>query len=69
MALVVAAIAMTVLELARDGADHLGVGLIPMVLIGLIIVFVGLVLELKGLRRNISTVSFVASPWHCPVVQ
>lgn len=58
--LVVAAIAMTVLELARDSAARLGVGLIPMVLVGLIVVFVGLLIERKGLRRNVSLVNVFA---------
>lgn len=59
MVLVIAAIAMTILELARDSADNLGVGLIPMVLIGLILVFVGLCYELKSRSQTLSAVSAI----------
>jgi len=58
MILVFAAIAMTILELARDSADHLGVGLIPMVLVGLILVFSGLRYELKGYSKSLSALFF-----------
>lgn len=58
MALVIAAIAMTVLELARDSADHLGVGLIPVVLVGLVLVFAALCHESKGRSQSLSVVSY-----------
>jgi hypothetical protein len=61
MILVFAAIAMTILELARDSADHLGVGLIPMVLVGLILVLSGLRYELKGYSKSLSAVSTFVS--------
>ncbi|KZP26970.1 hypothetical protein FIBSPDRAFT_1040456 [Athelia psychrophila] len=58
MVLVIASIAMTVLELARDSADDLGVGLIPVVLVGLILVFVGLCVEFKGRSQPLSMLFF-----------
>jgi len=58
MVLVFATIAMTILELARDIADKLGVGLLPMVLIALIIVFFGLRYELRGHSKSLSALFF-----------
>jgi riboflavin transporter FmnP len=60
MALVIAAIAMTILELIRDAVDHMGVGLIPVVVVGLSLVFVGLCCEMKHRSRSLSVVSIVA---------
>ena len=57
MTLTIATIAMTILVLTRNTTDHLGVGLIPMVLIGLIFVFLGLGYELKGRSRSLSAAS------------
>jgi hypothetical protein len=57
MVLVVATIGMTVVVLARNIVDHLGVGLIPVVILGLILVFVGLWYENKGRSRPLSAVS------------
>jgi hypothetical protein len=57
MVLVAATIGMTVVVLARNIIDHLGVGLIPVVIVGLILVFVGLWYENKGRSRPLSAVS------------
>jgi sulfite exporter TauE/SafE len=57
MVLIVAAIGMTMVELARDSIAHLDVDLIPMVLVGLILVFVGLCYEIKGRSQSLSTAS------------
>ena len=57
MTLTIATIAMTILVLTRNTTDHLGVGLIPMVLIGLIFVFLGLGYEFKGRSRSLSAAS------------
>jgi hypothetical protein len=56
MALVAAAIGMTILVLARNFAAHFGPGLMPVVLVGLVIAFVGLWYEIKGRSRAQSTV-------------
>ena len=57
MVLLGAAIGMTLVVVARNTAEHLGMGLIPMVLIGLILVFVGLCHEIKGRSLSLSAVS------------
>lgn len=57
MVLVVAAFAMTVLEIARLVANHLGVGLLPIDTVAIILVFVVLYLERGGRTRAISFVS------------
>src|SRR5882762_8691174 len=57
MLLVIAAMGMWAVELARDIAANLGVGLIPAVLVGLTLVFVGLCFEFKGRSRSLSAVS------------
>lgn len=60
MALVVAAIGMTVVVLVRDVFDHEGVGLIPVIVVGLCLVFIGLCYEIKGRSWSLSVVSVVA---------
>ena len=57
MVLVVATIGMTFVVLARNTVDHLGVGLIPVVTVGLILVFAGLCSEIKGRSQSLSAVS------------
>lgn len=57
MVLVVAAFAMTVLEIARLVANHLGVGLLPIDTVAIILAFVVLYLERGGRTRAISFVS------------
>lgn len=57
MVLVVAAFAMTVLEIARLVANHLGVGLLPIDTVAIILAFVVLYLERGGRTRAISCVS------------
>jgi hypothetical protein len=64
MVLVVATIGMTVVVLGRNITDHLGVGLIPVVLVGLILVFVGLWYENKGRSRPLSAVSDFSDIYH-----
>jgi len=59
MTLVAAAIGMTIVELARDAIAHLGVGLIPVVLIGLTLVFVGLFCERKGRSQPLLVLFFL----------
>lgn len=57
MVLVVAAFAMTVLEIARLVAEQLGVGLLPVSTIGLTLVFALLWEEKKGRTQEVSLVS------------
>ncbi|KIM86808.1 hypothetical protein PILCRDRAFT_317054 [Piloderma croceum F 1598] len=57
MVLVVATIGMTVVVLARNIIDHLGMGLIPVVILCFVLVFVGLWYENKGCSRPLSAVS------------
>ncbi|KAF7983445.1 hypothetical protein HWV62_21712 [Athelia sp. TMB] len=45
---------MTVLELVRLAIDHLGVGLIPVVLVGLILAFSVLCVEIRGRSQSLS---------------
>lgn len=53
LVLVVAAIGMTILELARLIGESLGVGLLPLNTITLVLVFVVLVRERKGRTRGV----------------
>jgi len=68
MALVVAAIAMTILELIRDAVDHMGVGLIPVVVVGLSLVFVRLSYEMKHRRGSRSLSVLVLIYWLLNIV-
>lgn len=57
LVLVVAAIGMTILELARLIAESLGVALLPLNTVTLILVFAVLVRERKGRTRGVTSVS------------
>jgi hypothetical protein len=54
---VVAAFGMSVLEQARLGADHLGLGLLPMTPIGMILVTTTVVIQKNGRTFVVSIVS------------
>lgn len=60
MILVVAAFAMTVLEIARLVAEHMGVGLLPISTVALMFVFALLWKEKKGRTLEVSLVSPLA---------
>jgi hypothetical protein len=57
MVLVVATFAMTILEIVRLAAEHLGVGLLPVSSIALMIVFALLWSERQGRTLGVSIVS------------
>ena len=61
MILVGVTMGMTIVVLVRDALAHLGVGLIPVVLFGLSLVFVGLFYERKGHSRPLLVVRTVLS--------